>query len=63
MVIISSPSGAGKTTLCQRLSSLDKKLSLSISYTTRKKRKKEINGKHYKFISQNKLEIFKKNAQ
>ena len=59
MVIISSPSGAGKTTLCQRLSSLDKKLSLSISYTTRKKRKKEINGKHYKFISQNKFNLMK----
>ena len=39
MIIISSPSGAGKTTLCKKISSLDKNIFLSISYTTREKRK------------------------
>ena len=55
MIIISSPSGAGKTTLCQKISSIDRKINLSISYTTRKKRKSEVNGQHYLFISKNKF--------
>ena len=40
MIIISSPSGAGKTSLCKKISSIDKNINLSISYTTREKRKK-----------------------
>ena len=55
MIIISSPSGAGKTTLCQKISSIDRKINLSISYTTRKKRKSEVNVQHYLFISKNKF--------
>jgi len=55
MIIISSPSGAGKTTLCHKISLKDKKIKLSISYTTRKKRNLEIEGKHYKFIDKSKF--------
>ena len=47
LIIISSPSGAGKTTLCKLLLKKMNNISLSISYTTRNKRLNEINGKNY----------------
>ena len=61
MIIISSPSGAGKTTLCKKISSMDKNIFLSISYTTRKKRESENDGEHYKFINNKKFIKMKKN--
>jgi len=61
MIIISSPSGAGKTSLCKKICTLDKKINLSISYTTRKKRKSEIQGKDYIFINDKKFLDMKKN--
>lgn len=48
-IIISSPSGAGKSSLTKALLSLDNNLKLSISATTRLPRSKEIEGKHYYF--------------
>ena len=51
MFVISSPSGAGKTTLTRHLVNADKNLRLSISVTTRARRASEIEGKHYHFIS------------
>ena len=45
LIIISSPSGAGKTTLCKLLIKKMKNLSLSVSYTSRTKRLNEINLK------------------
>ncbi len=51
MIIISSPSGAGKTTLANALIQSDSHTKLSISVTTRTPRKNEINGKDYHFIS------------
>ncbi len=51
IVILSSPSGAGKTTLSKLLSS-SKKFHISISHTTRKPRNNEINGKDYFFVNQ-----------
>ncbi len=51
MVILSSPSGAGKTTLARKLVSSDNNFVLSISATTRQKRKDETNGIDYYFIS------------
>ncbi len=57
IIVISSPSGAGKTTICNRILKLDKKIKLSISETTRKPRDNEINGVDYNFIS---LDDFKK---
>ena len=50
IVILSSPSGAGKTTLVKKISS-EKKFTISISYTTRKPRSYETDGSHYFFIS------------
>ena len=54
LIIISSPSGAGKTTLCKLLIKKMKNIDLSISYTSRKKRLNEIHGKDYFFISKKK---------
>ena len=55
LIIISSPSGAGKTTLCKLLLKRMKNVSLSISYTSRNKRLNEVNGKDYYFVSQKKF--------
>ena len=60
LIIISSPSGAGKTTLCKLLTKKMKKISLSISYTSRSKRLNEINGKDYYFVSQEKFRRLQK---
>ncbi len=49
VLIISSPSGAGKTTICKKLIEAVDSLELSVSVTTRIKRKDEIEGKHYFF--------------
>ena len=51
IVILSSPSGAGKTTLVKEISK-KKNFKISISHTTRKPRSNEINGKDYFFISE-----------
>lgn len=50
MMVLSSPSGAGKTTLSRRLLEADPEISLSISVTTRAPRKGEVDGHDYKFI-------------
>ena len=50
-IVLSSPSGAGKTSISKKLLNKDKKISLSISCTTRPKRKGEINKKDYIFIN------------
>jgi guanylate kinase len=50
LVIISSPSGAGKTTLCNRLRKEFPLLSFSVSHTTRKPRVGEQNGREYHFV-------------
>jgi len=52
-IVLSSPSGAGKTSISKKLLNKDKKISLSISCTTRPKRKGEINKKDYIFIDDN----------
>ena len=49
VLVISSPSGAGKTTICKKLIEEVDGINLSVSVTTRKKRKEEIEGKHYFF--------------
>ena len=50
MLVVSSPSGAGKTTLTRNLLAQEKNITLSISVTTRERRKSEIDGVHYHFI-------------
>jgi guanylate kinase len=52
MLIVSSPSGAGKTTLTRNLLAEEEDVTLSISVTTRARRASEIDGVHYRFISQ-----------
>ena len=51
LIVISSPSGTGKTTICKKLLEFDKNLHLSISVTTRKKRQNEVDGVDYFFKS------------
>ena len=50
MLVLSSPSGAGKTTLTRLLREEEPSLSLSISMTTRQRRPSEVEGVHYHFI-------------
>lgn len=54
--IVSAPSGSGKTTLLRRLLEEDERLSFSVSYTTRKPRGREQDGKEYFFVSEAKFE-------
>lgn len=56
MFVLSSPSGAGKTTLSRLLLQNDSNLTLSVSYTTRQKRPGEKEGKDYHFISEAEFE-------
>lgn len=56
LLIISSPSGAGKTTLTSRLLSEVSGLTFSISHTTRKPRHGETNGKEYHFVARDEFE-------
>ena len=57
LIVISSPSGAGKTTIAKKLTSKKSNIELSVSLTTRKPRTGEIDGIDYKFVSPN---FFKK---
>jgi guanylate kinase len=50
MLVLSSPSGAGKTTLTRLLRDEEPSLTLSISVTTRPRRPSEVDGVHYRFI-------------
>ena len=50
MLVLSSPSGAGKTTVSHMLLKVDKHIHSSVSYTTRSMREGEVNGVHYHFI-------------
>ena len=51
MFVLSSPSGAGKTTITRRLLEMDSDISLSISVTTRNRRSNEMDGRDYHFIT------------
>ncbi|CDM57077.1 MULTISPECIES: guanylate kinase [Rhizobium] len=51
MLVISSPSGAGKSTIARTLLETDKQIGLSVSVTTRQRRPSEIEGIHYHFKS------------
>jgi guanylate kinase len=62
MVILSSPSGAGKTTLVKLLAK-NKFYNISISHTTRKPRPKEIHNHDYFFVNQQKFESLIKNEE
>ena len=63
MLVLSSPSGAGKTTLSRMLLTTERNIELSISVTTRPKRKGEVNGRHYHFIDRKKFDQMVKNGE
>ncbi len=56
MLVLSSPSGAGKSTIARNLLETDPSLEISVSVTTRQRRPSEIAGKHYHFISTGQFE-------
>ena len=63
MFVLSSPSGAGKTTLTKKLAENNSQFTISISHTTRKPRPNEINGKDYYFVSKEEFNsLVKKNS-
>ena len=51
LIVVSSPSGAGKTSVCRKLLENNDNIQISISATTRKPRKNEVDGIDYNFIS------------
>ena len=62
MIILSSPSGAGKTTLVKMLSKVDN-YEVSISHTTRQPRPNEIPSKDYFFVNENEFNRLIKNEE
>lgn len=56
LLVLSSPSGAGKTTLSRRLLETDNRLTMSISMTTRSPRPGEIDGQDYIFVDESEFE-------
>ena len=56
MLVLSSPSGAGKTTLSKKIQQSDNSFIISVSHTTRKSRPNEVDGVDYHFISEEKFE-------
>ena len=63
IIVISSPSGAGKSTICKKLLKDDPQLNISISDTTRPPRDNETNGTDYNFIEKNEFERRIKNNE
>jgi guanylate kinase len=63
LLVISSPSGAGKTTLTRRLLDSDPSIAMSISVTTRRPRRGEVDGKDYFFISMGKFSAMRDSGE
>ena len=61
MIVLSSPSGAGKTTLTRMLSEKNDNFIISISHTTRASRHNEVNGKDYFFVDKKEFQELIKN--
>ncbi len=55
MLVLSSPSGAGKTTLSKKIQQSDNSFRISVSHTTRKSRPNEVEGVDYHFVSEEKF--------
>ena len=56
LLVLSSPSGAGKTTITRRLAECDPKLDMSVSVTTRPRREEEVDGRDYYFIDRRRFD-------
>ena len=63
MLVLSSPSGAGKSTIARNLLESDKDFELSVSVTTRQRRGSEIDGRHYHFRNQREFESLRDNDE
>jgi guanylate kinase len=63
MLVLSSPSGAGKTTLSRQLLQADAQLDLSVSVTTRKQRPGEVEGRDYYFIEKVRFDAMAANGE
>jgi guanylate kinase len=63
MLVLSSPSGAGKSTISRNLLESDPSFELSISVTTRARRGSEIDGRHYHFRSRREFESMRDNGE
>ena len=61
LIVISSPSGAGKTTLVKRLNEWDPSIRISVSATTRPPRRGETDGKEYCFVDRQKFQCMARN--
>lgn len=62
-IVVSGPSGVGKTTLCHGLLSRDERLVFSISATTRQPRESEVHGKDYFFVSYDEFERMRQSGE
>ena len=60
MLVLSSPSGAGKTTLSKKIQQSDSSFEISVSHTTRKPRPNEVDGVDYHFVSKEKFGLLLK---
>ncbi len=63
MLVLASPSGAGKSSITRALFGDDRKIDLSVSVTTRAKRTDEIDGKHYYFRTVDEFEVMRANGE
>jgi guanylate kinase len=63
MLVLSSPSGAGKTTLSRMLLKADRNVELSVSVTTRPRRRGEVDGRDYHFIDRGRFQAMVKSGQ
>ena len=63
MFVLSSPSGAGKTTLSRMLLRSDRRVVLSVSVTTRPQRRGEVNGRDYHFIDRGRFDAMVKKGE
>ena len=63
MLVLSSPSGAGKTTLSRKLLESDPGVELSISVTTRKQRPGEVDGRDYHFVDAARFDAMAENGE
>ena len=61
MFVMSSPSGVGKTTLTKKIAENNSNFKISISYTTRRPRPNEVDGKDYHFVDKKKFDLLIKN--
>ncbi len=63
MLVLSSPSGAGKTTLSRMLLEVDPAVDLSVSVTTRQQRPGEVDGRHYHFVDRARFDAMVKGGE